>query len=449
MRVNRRQLFSGTAAMGVSAALVPTLPGFAGAAGAVAAETSGGAPKELSPVWAQQWIQTCFDLTWREGPSPTNAARCYNYLALAMYEACVGGMGGFRSLGGQLHGLGRLPDAPAADVDWVVALAASARTVARHVYASAAPERLATLDALFDQQVGARRAAGVKPACLIRSLEHGHRIGNALNAWIDTDGWAGIQGRAYTPPVGESLWVSTPPNFRVAVEPYWAEVRPMVMRTAGEIEPLPHLTFSSAAGSPFWEQANTVYRTGLALTDEQRAIARFWTDNPLLSGLPSGHWMLIVSQVATQRGLSLERTLEAFARLGVALHDSFLSCWTAKYRLNLLRPVTFVNRHIDPAWATFVNSPQFPEYPSGHSVASRAAAAVLTPLLGEFAFVDDSHRDRNLPARTHASFLAAADEAAQSRLYGGIHYPMGIEGGKEHGDRVGATVLARLSTRRH
>jgi hypothetical protein len=81
-------------------------------------------------------------------------------------------------------------------------------------------------------------------------------------------------------------------------------------------------------------------------------------------------------------------------------------------------------------------------------VASRAASTVLTELLGSVAYVDDSHAPRNMPARTFSSFTHAADEAAQSRLYGGIHFSMGIELGKLQGDAVGALVLDRLHTRR-
>lgn len=440
--LSRRQAITGAAGAGLAVAL-------AGRPGRAAADARRSRPpSSLAPVWAQEWIQTCHDLTWREGPTPPQAARCYGYLALAMYEACVAGMDGRRSLGGQLTDLPRLPEAPHGPVDWVLALSASAHTMARHVYAGAAPERLATLDRLHAEQVAARRTTGTSAACERRSLGHGRAVAAALGSWVDTDGWAGTVGRAYTPPVGEGLWVSTPPNFRSAVEPYWSEVRPLVMRSAGEVRAVPHLPFSTEPGSPFWLQAKAVHDTSLALTDEQRAIARFWTDNPLLSGLPSGHWFLALSQVATQQRLDLERLLEAAVVLGVTLHEAFLSCWTGKYVDNLLRPVTYVNRYIDPTWATFVNSPQFPEYTSGHSVGSRAAAAVLTSLLGTVAYVDDSHRDRGLPARSFQDFTHAADEAAQSRLYGGIHFPMGIENGKEHGDRVGALVLDRLHTRR-
>jgi hypothetical protein len=428
--------------------------GAAGASALLASPANAGQPDlpraatdRLSPEWANAWIQACYDLTWREGPSPTQAARCYNYLALAMYEACVAGMPRHRSVGGQLTGLGALP-APRGEVDWPTALAAAALTVSEAVYAGASAANRATLAALHDAQVAQRRSSGVSHGAIASALRHGRAVGGAVAAWAAGDGHAAITGRPYSPPAGESLWEPTHPNYRPAVEPYWSEIRPMVLRSGDEVRPVDHLPFSTAPGSAFWNQANTVYETSKTLTDEQRSIARFWTDNPLLSGLPSGHWMLTVAQVARARGLGLADTLETYARLGVTLHDAFLNCWTWKYRLNLLRPSTYVRRYIDPDWATFVNSPQFPEYTSGHSVASRATSTVLSHLLGTFAYVDDSHRDRGLPPRSFASFHHAADEAAQSRLYGGIHFPMGIENGKAQGDQVGALVLARLRTRK-
>ena len=432
---------------GVGALVTALSPPAARAAGTASAVVPRSALDRLSPEWASTWIRTCHDLTWREGPSPTQAARCYNYLALAMYEACVAGMPRHRSLGGQLTGLADLPR-PRGEVDWPTALAAAALAVARAVYAGASQANRDTLTALHDTQVAERRASGVGHGAVANALAHGQAIGGALVEWLAADGHAGTVGRPYTPAAGDSLWEPTHPNYRPAVEPYWSEVRPMVLRSADEVRPVDHVPFSSGPGSAFWQQAWTVYETSRSLTDEQRAIARFWTDNPLLSGLPSGHWMLTVAQVARTRGLGLADTLEAYARLGVALHDAFLNCWTWKYRFNLLRPSTYVRRHIDPDWVTFVNSPQFPEYTSGHSVASRAASTVLTDLLGSFPYIDDSHRDRGLPARSFGSFHHAADEAARSRLYGGIHYSMGIESGKAQGDLVGALVVARLRTRK-
>ncbi len=124
--------------------------------------------------------------------------------------------------------------------------------------------------------------------------------------------------------------------------------------------------------------------------------------------------MLLASQTISDQHLPLRGALETFIRLGVAVHEAFLSCWTHKYASDLLRPVTYVRRYLDPDFTTFVNSPQFPEYTSGHSVAS----------------------------------AAAAQEAATSRLYGGVHYPMGIDNGLVHGEAVGRVRLDRLHTRR-
>jgi membrane-associated phospholipid phosphatase len=286
------------------------------------------------------------------------------------------------------------------------------------------------------------------PASVVdASVEHGVRLGRELVGWISTDGYQGTVGRPYIPPAGPSLWRPSPPNFGEAIGPYFSEVRPMALRTADEVHPVAPVPFSTNEGSAFWQQANSTYQTGLALTQAQRETAMFWRDNPHTSGLPSGHWMQIARQVCVQQGLSLARSVEAYARTGVALHDAFLNCWTWKYRYNLIRPVDYVHEYIDPNWKTWVDTPQFPEYTSGHSVASAAAATVLTDLLGEVAFTD-ANTITEWGTRQFASFRAAAEQAAVSRQYGGIHYPMAIEFGMDQGDAVGGVVIDRIHTRR-
>jgi hypothetical protein len=106
-----------------------------------------------------------------------------------------------------------------------------------------------------------------------------------------------------------------------------------------------------------------------------------------------------------------------------------------------------IHDHVDQTWVTLVNTPQFPEYTSGHSVASGAAETVLTQLYGSFAFTDATGEIRGLPARRFTSFADAADEAATSRLYGGIHYPMAIENGLAQGREIGRIIDQRARTR--
>ncbi|MCV0403314.1 MAG: vanadium-dependent haloperoxidase [Chloroflexi bacterium] len=300
-----------------------------------------------------------------------------------------------------------------------------------------------------EASIQAERAAVVDPAVLQRSIAHGRAVGEAVATWSDGDGLTEIRALpTYVPPTGIDKWQSTPPNFGPAIEPYWGQMRPFILPSADACFPPPHIPYDESPASAFHAQAAAVVEVSKNLTDEQRFIAMFWRDNPLTSGLPAGHWFIIANQLVDHLSLRLDDAAEMYARLGVALADAFISCWHAKYVINLLRPITYIQRVIDPAWTSFVKTPQFPEYTSGHSVASQAAAAVLTDLFGRVAF-SDTHRLTGPPSagtRHFASFQDAASEAATSRLYGGIHYPMGIEIGLEQGAKVGALVLRRLET---
>ena len=116
--------------------------------------------------------------------------------------------------------------------------------------------------------------------------------------------------------------------------------------------------------------------------------------------------------------------------------------------LHVMEPPDLWERYIDPAWQSLLNTPPFPEYPSGHSVQSAAAAEVLTALLGGVPFVDSTHVALGHAPRRFESFHAAAREAQTSRLYAGIHYPMAIDNGAVQGRCIGQAVLRRVQTRR-
>jgi membrane-associated phospholipid phosphatase len=152
--------------------------------------------------------------------------------------------------------------------------------------------------------------------------------------------------------------------------------------------------------------------------------------------------------VSRQAASPLPATAEAFARTAVALADGFIGAWEEKYRSAVLRPETVINRWMDEGWQPLLQTPPFPEYPSGHSVISTAAAEVLTDLYGDgHAFTDSTEVPFGLPVRSFPSFRAAAREAAMSRLYAGIHYRHAIEAGAVQGARIGAHVVARVQTR--
>jgi len=410
---------------------------------------------------AHAWVRTAYRAVLLENLTPPTAARAYAHAALAMYEAAVDGMPHHRSLAGSVQGLaaapGPAPTGGRGRLDWPVAVSAAARDLLDALLPHRSPLTRPLLQEAHAAVLADRRRTGADARLVVASERHGAAAAARVLGRALADGHAEASARPYTPPTGQPWhWVSTPPNFRPAIEPYCSEVRPFLLRSLDEVEPAPTVPFSTEPGSAFHAQALAALDQSRVNGDAERATARYWTDNPgsftppfgTATGLPAGHWMRIASQATEQRGLALDDTLEALVHLGAATHDAFLACWTTKYRTNLLRPITYINRWIDPTWTSFVNTPQFPEHTSGHSVSSAAASVVLTDLLGARTFVDDTQAHLGMPARTYPSFEAASLEAARSRLFGGIHYPSGIEAGLEQGRRIGALAVDRLRTRR-
>ena len=179
-------------------------------------------------------------------------------------------------------------------------------------------------------------------------------------------------------------------------------------------------------------------------TQEQRQFALYWADDPGKTPTPAGHWAFIATDLLRTRKASLAEAGEVYARLNIAMADAFIAAWHTKYALNLLRPVTYVQLVIDSNWVPgLMATPPFPEFPSGHSVQSSTAAAVLAEAFGaDTAFTDNTHNDRGWGPRNFKNFAAAADEAALSRLYAGIHFRAAIENGQVQGRCVAAKVLA-------
>jgi hypothetical protein len=127
------------------------------------------------------------------------------------------------------------------------------------------------------------------------------------------------------------------------------------------------------------------------------------------------------------------------------MFDAFISCWDEKYRSNVIRPETYIDAHIDEHWRPLLQTPPFPEYTSGHSIISTTCATVLSRQFGDpCAFDDDTEIEFGLPSRHFDSFHQAAQEAAISRFYGGIHYRAAIETGQTSGAQIGQWVLQKI-----
>ena len=399
---------------------------------------------------ATAWMETVMGLVKTERVLPPVASRIYGYAGLTLYEALLPGMRPrYRSLGGQLNGLARLPKPrlPARNYDWESVANAALAVTTSHLFGNQATAAQTTITTLVEAQFKQRRAAGVSVQKLLRSAWFGWEIASAIVAYADADGFAQTRGRTFTPPVGDGYWLptGTAPSTQLPAEPYWGTLRPFALSRADECAPNAPIPFSSDQSSAFYEQANTVYETAASLTEEQRTIAIYWADNAGQTATPPGHWMGIVSDLVRDDTLAV--AAEAFALVGVTTADAFISVWNTKYQYNLLRPETYIRRYIDPSWMPLLPTPQFPEYTSGHSGVSGASATVLTDLFGVVPFTEITPVAAGMAPRSFASFQAAAAEAATSRLYGGIHFPMGNESGLAQGKCVGEKVIAITNTR--
>jgi len=437
----------------VGAALLPLAVRAQGAAPAV---TVAKPASSFSAAVATDWMQLDLLLIQQTpGFSPPVAARALGYLGLTLYESMVPGMPQYRSLSGQLNELESLPWAqPDEPLHWPTVANAAMAAMSRMMFSNASAENKAKIDQL-ERNIPIKwerdfDPATVTPEITNRSETFGRLMAMAIMTWARTDGgheaWGPLRRsrQNYVPPSGPGKWSPTPPAFAPALLPWWGEVRPFVLKSAATCEAPPPPPYSEDPQSVLYKEAVEVYQVAKQATQEQRQFALYWADDPLKTPTPAGHWAYIANDMLKQRKADLAQAAQTYVQLNMAMADAFIAGWRTKYLTNVLRPVTYVQLLIDSNWTPeLMPTPPFPDYPSGHSVQSSAASSVLNQIFGaETPFTDNTHNDRGWGPRTFKSFKAAANEAALSRMYGGIHYRNAVVGGQVQGECVAQQVLA-------
>lgn len=389
--------------------------------------------------------------------SPPVASRIYAYANLAGYEALTPSNPNYESLGNKLKRFQTGPQ-PETGKDYCFPLASAHAflTVARALTFSV--EFYDEFEKPFYAQY---KKDGVPNDVYERSMAYGESVAKHVLDYAAKDNYKQTRGFKHTVTNADGTWVPTPPAYMDAAEPQWNKIRCWAMDTCNQfMPPRPH-PYSLTKGSPYQKELVEVYETGKRVDKQQQDIAYFWDDNAFVMNVaghvsyaskkmtPGGHWLAIAQTVARQKKMKLMPTVEAYALTSFALTDGFISCWDEKYRSNTVRPETVINKAIDPQWAPFLQTPPFPEYPSGHSVISTAAATVLTNLMGDnIAFTDSTEFKYGHGVRSFKSFREAANEASISRLYGGIHYRSALTNGQLQGQKVGDWVLQTIRARK-
>ena len=449
------------------------------------------------PRMISEWMHTLYGVIRTERISPPVASRTMAYAAVALHEGLAAAGGGLVSAAGKLQGLAPLPRAESgARVDGSSVALAAEEVVLDSLFDEALPGTRATLEGLADSLRRVRADQGIDSATMARSRALGRGVGLGIVAWSRADGFDSTRGRPFTPKAGPEYWINDTPtsnyaaqnlsgatdfvgldnpannargggasdrglivnrpkrpglkelppvNMAGATEPYWWWVRPFVLTRWNECPIDPPPPYSTDTASVRYREAKQVYDLKASLTPAQKAIAFYWADNAGETGTPSGHWLAIASQMVSQRGLTAAEAARIFMLTAVAQADAFIASWGYKYVYNTIRPRTYIRRLMDPAWEPLIPTPPFPEYPSGHSTQSQAAAATLIAELGDLTFEDSSGLAIGTGVGTFPSFSAAAQEAGMSRLYAGIHFESGNLGGRALGGCIGAKTVERIS----
>ncbi len=398
---------------------------------------------------AHVWMDMFRTLTKKtSGFTPPVAARAFGYVGVTLYETVVPGMPQYQSLSGQLDKMPALPELDASlEYNWAISVNAAMAYMARNLYATTPTEQLSAILKLEDAQFE-KLKNNVDEATINRSKEWGLTVAKSIFEWSKTDG--GHEGYSknfpatYTPPTGAGMWVSTYPAFQKALQPFWGNNRTFITKCAENTQPDAPTPYSEDDSSKFVIQANETYLAVKNQTQLQKTIAQYWSDDPGEPGTPPGHLLSVATQVLQKENSTLAKSAETYSKISIGLSDAFVSCWKCKFQFNYIRPISYIRTKIDANWVSLLTTPPFPEYTSGHSVASGASSKILTDLFGNtYEFTDRTHEfrtDINGSPRTYRSFNDMAAEAAVSRLYGGIHFREAIEKGVEQGVRVGTEV---------
>ncbi len=410
------------------------------------------------PLLFSKTVKELNNVVMQNNFPPIIASRNYAYANIAAYETMVLGDSRFQSLAGQIKHLPALPKQDTADVNFQYASLLAFCKVGQAVTfpEGSMKEYVARFDSVAN-------ACNMTTAMKTASKRLGDSVANHILRWSKKDNYAATRtAEKYNVTDEEGRWVPTAPSYAQALEPHWREIRTMVMDSASQfIPPRPPAFDMKNKESKFYKEVLAVKNAGDSLTDEQKHIAEFWDDLGTRMNVeghvmfvtkkfsPPGHWMNIVGIAAKKAGADFSTTVYAYTKAAIAIFDAFIQCWDEKFRSNVLRPETAINKYIDDEWRPYLQTPPFPEYTCGHSTVSSSAAETLTDVFGDnFNYTDTSELEFGIKNRTFTSFRQAAIENNWARFYGGIHFHNSCIISTEYGKKVGGLVNKRLKMKK-
>lgn len=401
-----------------------------------------------------RWIKESFVLTKNTvGFSAPVSARAYAYFTIGIFESTVELYTEQQSLSGQLDGYQRNKwSSDPALIDWCLVANTVDKRILEYLYRNMPPSNALRVAALSDS-IERSYSRNISREKRRLSLEYGNDIAQMIIDWSKNDGsdegFNKNYPEDYKPPVCYSCWTKTTPGYFSAVQPFWGLNKHLIFGGDSLLIGCKPMPFSKEENSPMFKDALLLYKTAKEPNPAHELIAEYWDDSPGYSGTPTGHLMQLALQLVEQRKLAPAKAMELYVKMGVAINEAFIHCWKLKYTFNLLRPISYIQRFIDPQFNTFIATPSFPEFPSGHSFQSGAGTQVLKEYFSDtLEFSDNTNiwrSDIDGTARTYASFTQLSEEISMSRFYGGIHFKTTLDTSLYFGRIIGSYVLKSIN----
>ena len=387
------------------------------------------------------WNEVLLDAIRVDRTSPPKAARAMACVHVSIYDSVVGLQGGFEPY--HVTELG--PGGASAE--------AAAAAAAHAALTALFPAQEATFDAALAASLGAVPDGPAEDA----GVAWGEHVAAQILELRQEDHSTDVVTPGF--PIGGNWWAATPPAFAPPLHPNWPLVTPWAMASGsqfrGEAPPSSQTPEYTAA----FREVKRLGRVDSSLrTADQTQTALFWADGPG-TATPPGHWLEIAQGIGEREHYPLVVNARLFALLGITQADAAVVAWDHKYYYDNWRPVTGIQHAeqdgnpdtaADPGWLPLVATPPFPSYTSGHSTFSGSAARLLALFFARDELAFDATSD-GLPGvtRSYGSFSQAAEEAGQSRVYGGIHWQydnqQGLASGRALADHVFFTRLVQLA----
>jgi len=404
---------------------------------------------ELDARFLHEWNEAYESGIINDFFSPPVAGRMYTYPNLAAYAVLTNGQGSL---------LKALPSFPQ-----IEKIEKHASLISLYVFYYVGKKTIYSFNYLddylkvFDQEM---KQLGYSATELSEGKERAAEWAKKINEWSQKDQYK--ETRSDTKFVLSNKpgsWKPTAPDYADGLEPNWHKIRPFFLDSANQFtanyQPYPYNMTDKK--SSFYKELVEVKEQVDKTNVEELATSKYWDCNPLAPQhvshatyaekklTPGGHWMSITRNVSKDRKENITEAAKAYTLVSLAVNDGFIACWHSKYYYDYIRPITAIQDHWDSKWNTLILTPNFPEYPSGHSVISGVASTVLAAHYGnQTSFIDNAEELFGMPPRAFSSFSEACDQAAMSRFYAGIHFKKAIVDGVDMGREIGTFILKKL-----